>query len=280
MASEWPRVPAETILTVRRNLITGGREQWTVSGDFGNLMVLRFWLDADDSWQESPVRTNARDLAALRFTELRKLAKGTITEYRIKEGVLEPPILVSMVEADTAGGPETAEDWPGDVGREWAESDAVLCDWTGDFDWFPRWARVNDIRVSSVEITLPDATFTQPVLADESMEELVPASEIAREALHSESGGAPISWDGGHTLSLLAPGLGYQHPDGDSWETEEFADPFLRLPADPLELGALLADWGIGTESDVAAALAIEPLDPGGELSTRNAKHGMSDLGK
>jgi len=82
----------------------------------------------------------------------------------------------------------------------------------------------------------------------------------------SRAGGAPISWSGGHSLSLLAPGLGYRHPEGDSWEIEDVADPFLRLPDDPVELGTVLADWTIETESAVAAALALEPLDPHDEL--------------
>jgi len=192
VTDEWPRVPPETILTVRRSLITGRRYQWTVSGDSGNLEVLRFGLDADDgSWHESPAGTNARDLADVlhRFTELRKLAKGEITEYAVEEGVLEPPVLASMLELDKRGGPETVENWPSDVGQEWAESDEELSNWTEGLDWFPRWARVNGIRISGVEITLLDARLTQPVLADESMEELVPVREIARESWASESGG-------------------------------------------------------------------------------------------
>ena len=85
-----------------------------------------------------------------------------------------------MLAVDTAGGPEAAEDWPDYVGKEWGESDAGLLGWlVGGLEWFPRWARINGIRVSAVEITTPHGDITQPVLADEDEEELVWIREIA-----------------------------------------------------------------------------------------------------
>lgn len=268
MSEEWPSLPQQAILTARRCLLSGERDQWTVSRDVRGVTVRHFRLDPGGLPHETEIVTDARGLANVlqRFPELRTLSKGAINEYQLDEGELEPPVLVSMLAVDMAGGPEAAEDWPDEVGHEWRESDAGLRDWIGELEWFPRWARINDTRVSAVATT-PEGDIMQPVLADEGDEELVPIREIARSIWHSESGGAPISWTGGHTLSLLAPALGYSRPCADSCEMDQYGYPFLWLPEDPSELGVLLANWVIETESDVAAALALEPLDVDAQLN-------------
>jgi hypothetical protein len=126
--------------------------------------------------------------------------------------------------------------------------------------------------VAAIRLFPPDGDVVQPVLADEDDEDLVPIRQLARSAWHSESGGAPISWSGGHKLSVLAPGLGYSSPYGDSLEVEDLICPFLELPEDPAHLGENVADWVMGTESAVAAAMALEPLDPDSELSKEERK--------
>jgi len=121
---------------------------------------------------------------------------------------------------------------------------------------------VNGIRVSGIDM----GRYVQPVLADEDTEQLVPIRVIARSSSHSESSGSGVSWTGGNTLSLLAPGLGYSHSWGDSTESDDCPDQFLDLPDRPAQLGRRLAEWVIDTHIEVAAALALESLDVDGTL--------------
>jgi hypothetical protein len=270
MSEVWPPLQPHAILAARRRLLSGEREQWTVSRDARGLTVrcLRLHPGGLRHETEEVIDTQGLADALPRFPELRTLTRGTITGYQLEEDELEPPVLASMLAVDMAGGPEAAEDWPDGVGEEWGQSDAgLLGGLVGGLEWFPRWARINGIRVSAVEITTPHGDVMQPVLADEDEEELVWIREIARSIWHSESDGAPIIWTGGHTLSLLAPGIGYSQPYEDSWETVRSGCELLWLPDDPSKLGMVLVDWVSGTESDVAAALALEPLDVDGELS-------------
>lgn len=116
------------------------------------------------------------------------------------------------------------------------------------------------------------------MLFDESQEELVPIREIAWESWYSEGGGAPMSSAGGHTLSELAPGLGYSKATGDNLEMEDSADPFCVLPQDPESLGEFLAEWVLEHDAEVAAALSLEPFDPDGRLSATEREEWESRL--
>jgi hypothetical protein len=268
MIDDWPSVPKKTILTLKRHRNTGEPEQWTVSGDGDSLTVHNFRLDNGNPWQHIQAATGFTDLAEALdcIPELRTLSRGTISEYTVVTAAMEPPVLVGLLEDPDAGDAESAGEWPDEVAREWAESDTSLQDWQLGLDWVPRWAKVNDLRVSVINTGTADSPFLQPVLVDEDEEQLVPTREIARSIWHSESGGAPTSWTGGNTLSLLAPGQGYNCPWADSAETGTDVYPFPHLPEIPEELGEALADWAIETDSDVAAALALEPLDPNGVI--------------
>ncbi len=268
MRDEWPSVPEETILTLKRRRNTCALEQWTASKDGNALTVHRFSMDNGQPWREIRAGKGFMDLAEAlkRIPELRTLSRGTISEYTVVTAAMDPPVLVSMLEASEEGGAEAVEDWPEEVARAWAESDSSLQDWQVEMDWVPRWARVNDVRVSVINMGTADSPVLQPVLADEGDEQLVPIREIARSSWASESGGAPISWSGGNTLSLLAPGLSYSYPWDDAAEEQAGVYPFTVLPEAPEELGEALADWVIETDSEVAAALELEPLDPSGVI--------------
>jgi hypothetical protein len=264
MSNEWPDFPKGTILSLQRRRNADGPEQWTVSDEGDDLTVRHFWLQNGDSWQHTTIGTGFTNLAEVlqHIPELRTLSRGAISEYTVDAAVMDPPVVVSMLEASGTGGAEVAGDWPDEVAAEWAESDSTIdeWEWTRALDWVPRWARVNDLRVLVINLGSPDDPVLRPVLVDEGDEELVPIRQIARSIWHSESAGAPISWTGGNTLNLLAPGLGHNIPFEDS--AEECPDPFPYLPETPQEMGKELASWVIETDSEVAAALALEPLDP------------------
>lgn len=266
--TRWPDIPDETILSLRRRGNNGKRHQWLVAPGVNDLIVRHSRLKGG-SWHDSGAGDHCQDLgdALRRIPQLRTLRPGFISEYTVDSSILEPSVLVSMLQVPVGAPAENPEDWPAEVADEWTDSDFTLEEWAPALPWVPRWARINGIRVSAI-----DVGHVQPVLADEAQEQLVPIRVIARSGWHSEPCGAPVSWAGGNTLSLLTPGLGYSRPWGDSADSDDYPDPFLDLPDSPARLGRTLAEWVIDSHSEVAAALALEPLDVDGTLENEERR--------
>jgi hypothetical protein len=98
MRDEWPSVPEETVLTLKRRRNTCVLEQWTVSRDGNAFTVHHFWMDNGQPWQEIRAGTGFTDLAGAleRIPELRTLSRGAISEYTVVTAAMDPPVLVSM----------------------------------------------------------------------------------------------------------------------------------------------------------------------------------------
>ena len=106
-----------------------------------------------------------------------------------------------------------------------------------------------------------------PVLLDDDDEGRLAGEELAWYSWYSESGGAPISWNGGAELLRLTGPLGLDH----RWGDMESGSSLVELPTDPAALAELIGDWLCGDEDSLlAAAFAYEPLDPGGSLSAED----------
>jgi hypothetical protein len=261
--TRWPGIPDGTILSLRRRANNGKRQQWVIASGVNDLIVRHSRLKGG-SWHDSGAGDHCKDLAdALRrIPGLRALQRGSISEYTVDNASWEPAVLVSRLQIPVGESAENPDDWPAEVADEWTDSDYALAEWAPQLPWVPLWATVNGIRVSGIDM----GRYVQPVLADEDTEQLVPIRVIARSSSHSESSGSGVSWTGGNTLSLLAPGLGYSHSWGDSTESDDCPDQFLDLPDRPAQLGRRLAEWVIDTHIEVAAALALESLDVDGTL--------------
>jgi hypothetical protein len=261
--TRWPDIPDGTILSLRRRANNGKRQQWVIASGVNDLIVRHSRLKGG-SWHDSGAGDHCKDLAdALRrIPGLGALQQGFISEYTVDNTGWEPAVLVSRLQIPAGESAEDPDDWPGEIADEWTDSDYALADWAPQLPWVPRWATVNGIRVSGIDV----GRYVQPVLAEEDQEQLVPIRVIARSSSHSESCGTGVSWTGGNTLSLLAPGLGYSHSWGDSTESDDCPDQFLDLPDRPAQLGRRLAEWVIDTHIEVAAALALESLDVDGTL--------------
>jgi hypothetical protein len=109
-----------------------------------------------------------------------------------------------------------------------------------------------------------------PVLLDEYGEALA-GEELAGYSWHSESGGAPISWDGGAELLRLNGALGLDH----RWGDIETGSSLVQLPADPEGLAELIACWVSGDDGSglLSVAFAYEPFDPGSSMSAEDREY-------
>ncbi|MFW3171755.1 hypothetical protein [Geodermatophilus sp. CPCC 206100] len=105
-----------------------------------------------------------------------------------------------------------------------------------------------------------------PVFLDDG--EALAGDELAGYTWSSESGGAPISWNGGAELRRLNGPLGLDH----RWGDIETGSSLVELPADSAALAQLIGDWLSGEDgtSLLGAAFAYEPFDPGGSLSAED----------
>lgn len=143
--------------------------------------------------------------------------------------------------------------------EEWLEDDAVLDGLWPDVEFAHRWVSVNGTRLTGITTV----TGADIVAVNIGGEELLPLKTIADGFWSSESGGAPISWEGSSQLVQLGAKSGAVVTRGD-------IDPEMTIFPWPLtaeELVSTVARWVCSQGYEAAAALALEPFDPEGTLS-------------
>jgi hypothetical protein len=166
-------------------------------------------------------------------------------------------LLESLVVDNSASAPEL--DWQPELIPGWEEDHReYLEEVYPDLDWHPLWATIDDRYVTAIRVPRDDGETLQPVLANLREECLLPAQEIAEYTWFSESGGAPISWNGGSNLWRLSGDVLLDHVWGD-------VDPGNHIstwPPSPERRAEVLRAWVLDNECAVATAIALEPLDP------------------
>jgi hypothetical protein len=194
---------------------------------------------------------------------LRTVRRGAISEYTLNQGPPEWGGLLSLLRISTAGGDEDGEGWPQSVAGEWADSDDYVREIIGSAPVVNRWCTVEGLRLVPLQV----GRKTVPMLVDLDSE-LEGLREVAEYTWFSESGGAPISWDGGNSLSVVDESLVWTRQWGDQDEESKFSS----LPRTPLSLAGLIADWIISIGAEVPAAFSLEPFDPKGTLGSEDAE--------
>jgi Protein of unknown function (DUF3293) len=262
---EWPAAPPGTMLSVKHRWSSGRRERWAVVMTGQALIVHKFDRGRGGEWRRRDERIDSKGLVetVAGIPGLRDLKRGTVTEYTVDPRWVQPTLLLGALRASPAGGAEAGEDWPTDVAELWTDSDEQLAQLFGDVKWIPRWASLNGDRLAAIDTGSARRPTLSVVLFDESEQQIVPLREFARSSWFSEGDGAPISWDGGNSLSLAGVGLAYDKQWGDEGEEQSL----VGLPRSPRGLAEALAEWVLRIEAEVAAAFALEPFDPKGTLS-------------
>jgi hypothetical protein len=239
--------------------------------------VLQVEIDGDDwrvtrhetdgsEWDTTQASgTGGLEAALADEPDLLVLPANCVTYWATDEGKLPSHVLLTRLIVDIA-------DVAGPTGSEaqdlaaWTEEDEDILSLFPGTDWVTLRGRINGTRVAALRAIDDKAEPAIPVLVDVDEGQLEPIEDIAMITWFSESGGAPISWDGGNSLSRLNGPIGYARQWGDYGTENEV----ITLPDDQGELAQVVADWILKCEAAVAAALAFEPLDPTGTLSDKD----------
>jgi hypothetical protein len=149
------------------------------------------------------------------------------------------------------------------VAAEWVAKD----EWVRSLESEPPlkvaapWAEINGHRLLVVTHT-EDPSFPATLLLvghdpyDNPDDWIYGATLLASNTWFSESGGAPISWGGGSSLSLVAPGIYWHRSWGDVDQSST-----VKLGGQDSHV-VEVARWIQDSELDVQAALMLEAFDP------------------
>ena len=153
--------------------------------------------------------------------------------------------------------------WDEQIAEDWIADDEFADAYFEDLSLIPRWVSVNGLRLVCLSVEGGPTRLAEPVLVDFSEQEFVPRRELVTHGWFSESGGAPISWDGGNSLSELSQHFLLMRQWGDYGNEARC----VLIPSTTSALVELIARWAMGVQADVAWALATTQLDPQASLS-------------
>jgi len=250
---EWPTAPEGAVLSLKKTFLSGRRERWLLAGDQRAVTVTR-WVDGAHGWAIRAESHSADPAAAFAANPgLRAVRAGTISEYALCPALPAAKVM-GWIRLATSSSKDAPGRWPDYEAWEWLEEDATVSEILDGTPHMLPWCRIDRFRVAAVRVGRRWA----PVLIDMDEQEVVPRREIARFTWFSESGGAPISWDGGNSLELVGDAL----IQARQWGEMGSAMTWLALPRQPSQLADLVTSWVTQVDGVVAAALMFEPLSP------------------
>ncbi|GAA2745337.1 hypothetical protein GCM10009868_26450 [Terrabacter aerolatus] len=259
-AGTWPQVPASTRVSVKRSFSDGRRDRWFVLPDAAGSVRVERWEMATPSatapreWTSTVVAAYPTIEAALAgVRELSTLRPDVVCELNVARDIgvnLLEHLRVPRVGVDpNAEGPGIDEEAAVAAGLDLDEiarlvqgvpSRLVHCTVDGQpvvavrtaQGW--RWLTVGDDEIENGE------------LAGETVVEY---------RWFSESGGAPISWDGGGSIGVVAPKLAVIRQWGDLGDGREF----VTWPASAKGRARVVGQWIKESDLETVAALVLEP---------------------
>lgn len=261
----WPPAPPGTVLSRKDTGLDGSRlRRWFVREDAAGLTLIRCEREPDTTEWVCRSVASAPDLAALASAaeEAFTLAEGLVAIVVTNANRHDETLDVLRFEVDDR--PDRSA-WPLEAKQAWSTRAAALRRLEPDTVAVGLWWSINDSFILGVGEERPRAVLLED-LDDDGVE---PLTTVAYYSWFSEAGGAPVSWDGGNDLVVLAPGTLAARQWGD------FGPEFELLEFDGTQpcLVEHIATWAKQARIPLAAALRLEPLDPAGRLSARDRAH-------
>ncbi|MCW2599595.1 MAG: hypothetical protein JWM02_1424 [Frankiales bacterium] len=154
---------------------------------------------------------------------------------------------------------------------DWLDEDELLDDLLPDSAADRRWASWNGFRLTGLR--LGSRRRVVALRLDLNEREVSGVKEIARGHWFSEGGGAPISWDGGSSVSLVARDLTLYR----CWGDQE-AETAVQRVANTSDIERVLAAWVVSESYSIIRALNVGTLDPNGTLTLSDRAKWMALL--
>lgn len=262
----WPVAPEGTLLSVKRQLPAGERTRDTVVPDSTGGLIGQQAFRRNGKWSVNESTTTAATLEALfrAHPELLTFDEDVMAWVRVVDDAALDAVASALVLQGTEGSPERddprLEAWTDeDLVESWLDEDELLEE-VVEAEVTHRWVMVNGDRVLGVK----SGDVLMPVRYRVSDEEFVRIRHLAEGRWFSDGGGAPMSWEGGGEVALVAKNVVMERVWGD-------ADSGISIRTVSSTADTALADvvvtWTLAHDYDVAAAIELEPLDPGGEVT-------------
>ena len=261
---EWPTPPPHTVFSLKRTLQSGRRHRWTISELDGRLRLRQYSESRAGVWRSVRDEDAGTDLAGVIAAtgSLRTVRRGAINQYTLGQDHLAGVDLLDLLRISTSGGDEDSLGWPLGAADDWSERDEALGEIADSIPMVSRWCTIDGERLVGLMV----GRITYPLLVDESdgvsVEDALGAREIASFTWFSESGGAPISWDGGNSLSELGSLLWARQ-----WGDEGAESTFSTLPSTSQTMAGVIAKWVCSVGAEVPAAFSLQRFDPNGTRS-------------
>lgn len=258
-STPWPRtLGKDTVLTAHTLAATGAEHRFRLKLDGGKYQW-QFAQPDNGGWTVTDLGDPQPSIAAA--IDLNRigllLGKGYLVEIQTRPEH-ERTVMLAMTPHRVIA--EDGEGWPEEITADWDDIDDEL---PVALDHVPVWASINGARLLLVT---PDGTRPYPVLFDRDEGAFTGLEVLAETSWFSESGGAPISWDGGSRLSRLYPGMLWSHAWGDVRQETE------AIPATgPVQIGHAVAEFILADDQQFAAAWLLEPFDIDGRLDAQQA---------
>lgn len=259
-STPWPMRLAKDTVLIAHVTHASGFEAWLRLRQDNDAYV---WQVADkrgDTWVPrdigSPLTTIGEALEVNRGNTT--VGKGSIVEITTRPEH-ETTVLRGITPKRLL--PQDLDDWPDDIVDEWGPIDDEL---PVDIPVIDPWATINSARMLFLN---PDnVSGHYPVLFDRDEGTFTGLPVLAETSWFSESGGAPISWDGGSRLSRLCPGLLWSQAWGDVRQESE------TVPANgPEQVGHAVAEFIVADDQQFAAAWLLEPFDTSQRLDAEQS---------
>lgn len=238
----WPEVPMNAVAIVERYVAAGPRKMWVVAGEVGVYGLHTALEGADETW--------AIDVAERQFltvvealgsdVDSLSLRDNEITCYHINEVQIDSAALSGVLVCD--GYEAQIEDlWIDDDVEYWISGDAEIQDYITGYECVPRWASINDFRVSLVKFDDLDRVELIPTIFEEGGRP-AEALEVAELSFEEGNMGRPISYSFAVSLLRLRPGYAIS--------LHEHESPFyagdshvMRLPIKMADEASAIAGW-------------------------------------
>ena len=242
----WPEPLPRTIFSAKRVTAAGGKSCYVVCENADAGCKLSTFHKFEDGWRHV-AGDHGLDLAALlaEHSILRQVRTDEVWSFTVDEDHVDQ-VIGQLRVVDTGLPPSGENETDGWLGEVVEVPDGRLLE--------PR-CEVNGHSLVAFAIGGTDQPAPAAVY-DEYDEQFRPVVALATSSWFSESGGAPVSWDGGNRLEQLPGRLLLETQWGDNGHRQQV----VRVGALESDLIDHIASWVGSVGASLSAALRLEPL--------------------